>query len=118
MRPFWDHTGLIETSTNHECELENVTIEIYNLNFYNLNFYNLKFVYLTAYNHLIRQFIRKLQETKSSKLGNDWIHDGNHECIANVTIAIYCCVPLRWGLQQTTSAPGSDEPRARDPLVR
>ncbi len=30
----------------------------------------------------------------------------------------YCFVPARWGLQQTTLAPGSDETRAKDPLVR
>ena len=30
----------------------------------------------------------------------------------------YCHVPARLGLQQTTLAPGSDETRARDPLVR
>ena len=37
------------------------------------------------------------------------------------TESIYCRVPARWGLQQTTSAPGSDETIitwARDPLVR
>ena len=27
---------------------------------------------------------------------------------------LYCRVPARWGLQQTTLAPGSDETRARD----
>ena len=32
--------------------------------------------------------------------------------------AKYCRVPARWGLQQTTLAPGSDETWARDPLVR
>ncbi len=31
---------------------------------------------------------------------------------------IYCRVPVKWGLQQTTLDPGSDETRARDPLVR
>ena len=31
-------------------------------------------------------------------------------------LSIYCRVPARWGLQQTTLAPGSDETRARDPL--
>ena len=29
-----------------------------------------------------------------------------------------CRVPSRWGLRQTTLAPGSDETRTRDPLVR
>ena len=29
----------------------------------------------------------------------------------------YCHVPARWGLQQTTLAPGSDETRARDPKI-
>ncbi len=28
---------------------------------------------------------------------------------------IYCCVPARWGLQQTTLAPGRDGTWARDP---
>ena len=27
-------------------------------------------------------------------------------------------MPARWGLQQTTLAPGTDKTRARDPLVR
>ncbi len=27
-------------------------------------------------------------------------------------------MPARWGLQQTTLAPGSNKTRARDPLVR
>ena len=31
---------------------------------------------------------------------------------------IYCRVPARWGVQQTTLAPGSNETWARDPLVR
>ena len=29
----------------------------------------------------------------------------------------YCRVPARWGLQQTTLAPGSDETQARDPKI-
>ena len=33
-------------------------------------------------------------------------------------IALSCRVPARWGPQQTTLAPGSNETRARDPLVR
>ncbi len=31
-------------------------------------------------------------------------------------LSIYCHVPARCGLQQTTLAPGSDETRARDPF--
>ena len=34
------------------------------------------------------------------------------------TSFIYCRRPARWVLQQTTLAPGSEETRARDPLVR
>ncbi len=37
--------------------------------------------------------------------------------ISNTVWVKYCRIPARWGLQQTTLAPGSDETRARDPLV-
>ncbi len=43
-------------------------------------------------------------------------------CCLNIVLLraflLYCHVPARWGLQQTTLAPGSNETRARDPLVR
>ncbi len=35
-----------------------------------------------------------------------------------ILIEIYCRLPARWGLQQTTLAPGIDETRARDPNDR
>ncbi len=35
-----------------------------------------------------------------------------------IIIAIYCRVPVRRGLCKTAMAPGSDETRFRDPLVR
>ncbi len=30
-----------------------------------------------------------------------------------LSVVIYCCVPARWGLQQTTRAPGSDKTRGQ-----
>ncbi len=36
----------------------------------------------------------------------------------NFALMKYCRVPARRGLQRTALAPGSDETRTRDPLVR
>ncbi len=38
--------------------------------------------------------------------------------VSRSILPVYCRVPARLGLQQTTLAPGSNETRARDPLVR